>query len=796
MRSRRVLKLGMISAAFLSALSTKGGSDYGEPAFAVRDAVVVYEAGLLKKEKRVWGTSALADLTNVLSRTTLSSIAAYPENAAPADACPVIYLGDTAAARAAGLDTASMAADEFRMKIEPDRAFLAGRTGAGSSFAVTEFLKRFADYRFLTATGDDPYTVDASRIARICDIRGKCAFPSIYNGTHGVGGRYPETMGERYQWTRRLRGGFRVAEHGARYKVSWLPGRCHSQFSYCPPKKYAKDHPEYYTMDENGKRREPSGDCGVQLCFSNSDVYRICRDSLFRFVEEEVKKDPVNYPRIFDFSQQDNSGYLCKCPECRKLIARYDRKGGFADGGDAGLQLQFVNRLAREIRAKYPEVMIRTFAYCSTWEPPRDIVPEDNVIIWLCDLYSICDHQLPLTHPFNRRSHDLIKSWTALAKHVELWDYVLWMSTATGGSTDCLQVFPEATLGDARFLRDCGIESIYIENHFDNQPLWEFNTYLQLELYWDPDQDVDELIDAYCKVYGKGAREMRELIEFLRRIVRENPPASPSDWHNRILPWRTAENFERILAYARRAYAAADTLPGRRRIAAVVAGALQELVLQYRYRPEMAPRLAEVIGDYPAFAAEALETGWVKGKSLENEKRKNAGFIELATLSFKDLPPALKDVPRKDLLYFAHQTVACASRGKIVDDPQSECGKAMRWNAALMRPGAKPPFGGWVQSNGEKSVGFEYTPSSDGKYSWVNLGKYHLGANGKVCFNYSYYWNVSSAFVISDGAKEDPNWFEIWLSVRLTGAADSKEMNEGLFCDRLLLRRLPRNEQP
>lgn len=785
-----VAALAACVTVLAAALHSSAAEDSG--CFRLADATVVYEKALLSAPKNVWGADALNDLTNVLSLTTGASIRAVPESAAVKDGRPVIYLGDTAAARAAGLDTASLVPNEFRMKVVPGAAYLAGRSGAGSAFAVTEFLKRFCDYRFLTANGDDPYTVDPSRVARACDIRKKSAFSDVFNGTHGFHGRFDETLDERKRWTRRLRGGYRIPEHGSRYTWSELPGRCHSQFRYCPIAKYADKHPEYYSMDAKGRRVRPAGDhAGSQLCFSNPDVYRICRDSLFRFVAAEVAKDPVNYPRIYDFSQQDNSASLCKCPGCREIIAKYDRKGGFKDGGDAGLQLEFVNRLARDVREKYPEVMIRTFAYVSTEQPPRGIVPEDNVIIWFCDLYSICNHQLPLTHPFNRKRLELFNAWRPLAKHVQVWDYVLWGGASPGTSSDCLQVYPDACAADARFLRDLGTEYLYIENHFANQPLWEFNSFMQLELCFDPEQDVDELIDAYCRVYGKAAGDMRKMIEFLRRTILENPPKSAYHWHSRILPWRNAEVFERILGYTMSAYAAAQTHRAKSRIAAIAAGAIQELILQYRFRPEKSARLAGLVRDYPRLAAEGRAIGLIKGPSLELARKVDEEFVELATLRFKDLPEELENVPEEELLYFAYQTAPPGRAGKVVDDPKSECGKAVRWDAAKTRPGARPPFDAMlIQSDGFPVLRFTFTPPEDGSYGWTKIGKVHLGPNAKIrlfnCFN----WNLASAYTVSDGAEVDPNWFEAWISSRLAGAADSADEKSGLFCDRVLLRRV------
>ena len=45
-------------------------------------------------------------------------------------------------------------------------------------------------------------------------------------------------------------------------------------------------------------------------------------------------------------------------------------------------------------------------------------------------------------------------------------------------------------------------------------------------------------------------------------------------------------------------------------------------------------------------------------------------------------------------------------------------------------------------------------------------------------------------YVECDGMAEDPNWYEFWLSVKYNGDPFSKNEKEGLFIDRLLLRRV------
>ena len=61
-----------------------------------------------------------------------------------------------------------------------------------------------------------------------------------------------------------------------------------------PPKKYFKDHPEYYSLYQSNRR----GTDG-QLCFSNPDVVRVCTENVLTFVREKADRRPllVSIPR-------------------------------------------------------------------------------------------------------------------------------------------------------------------------------------------------------------------------------------------------------------------------------------------------------------------------------------------------------------------------------------------------------------------------------------------------------------------------------------------------------------------
>jgi alpha-glucuronidase len=50
------------------------------------------------------------------------------------------------------------------------------------------------------------------------------------------------------------------------------------------------------------------------------------------------------------------------------------------------------------------------------------------------------------------------------------------------------------------------------------------NLYVLSRLYWDADQDVDALLDDYCKnFFGPVATEMKAAIEFAERAYTEAP---------------------------------------------------------------------------------------------------------------------------------------------------------------------------------------------------------------------------------------------------------------------------------
>ena len=750
-------------------------------AFRLGDVVAVaYDARFDKGKKdwSNWGWSGANDLATALSRVTGKTVPLVPEAAAPKSGL-VVWVGDTAKGRAAGFSPADLRRAEWRIVTRKDATYVLGNTGMGASYGCTDFLRRYADYWFLTFGGYDPYTVAPEREVPVADVRGSHA---IYSRHYHCWGRlFPATCRDfGYDYTRRV-----TARCSKELDPPCVPSRTcgdisHTYFGYCPPAKYAKEHPEYYSLGTDGKRHAIPNN-GSELCLTNPEVFDIVYASMVSFIEKDREgKKPGEWPVIYDFSQMDNCGHLCLCDNCKKVIAKYNREpGGHDKGGDAGLQLEFVNRLARKVGEKYPDVIVRTFAYNSTEEPPKPgtIVPADNVMMWLCDLYGYSDHQLPLTHPFNANRLRLLREWSALSKHFEVWDYYL------GGGLD---VSVDAIAADVRLFRDMGLTRMYNETQYRNQPFYTLNLFVTAELYRDPDQDVDTLVGIWCRRYGAGAAKMRAAIDFFRKIVRENPPLSFMHWHARILPYKTAANFEHFAKLCREAHAAAE--PGCRQglVSAALAAADRALLTIYARTPGAAADYARVRADYLQHAPEGLKWAGLSPKEYARERDNLKEALEIAELRFDDLPPAFRGVPADDI-HCLDARSGKVMKGKValgekVADPLSPVNRTMRWTPHVA---VKPPYlARLIDEELYSCVTWDLAPPPEGRYEWQRVGMGRIHRNSWLGFaqDNAISFRMPHLYIECDGLPVDPNWYEFWVSCRREG--------DTLFYDRLALRRV------
>ena len=248
------------------------------------------------------------------------------------------------------------------------------------------------------------------------------------------------------------------------------------------PSKYFHTHPEYFSVYK-GRRSAKA-----QLCLSNASMRRELTKNLL----DVIAKNPGYW--CYDVSQNDNP-WPCECLACARLTKRY--------GGYSGAMIWFVNQVANEVKRRYPDIYIGTFAYKYTRQAPKSgIKPADNVVIRLCDIECCMAHPLE-TCQTNRSFLSDMNDWRKIAKNIYIWDY-------TTGFQNYLLPFPNFNVLSANFRYFSHSNVIGILEEGAHDAPWnefsELKQWLIAKLMWNPKQDVDSLASLFINdYYGEAA---------------------------------------------------------------------------------------------------------------------------------------------------------------------------------------------------------------------------------------------------------------------------------------------------
>ncbi len=248
-------------------------------------------------------------------------------------------------------------------------------------------------------------------------------------------------------------------------------------------------------------------------CLTSEDVY----NTVLKNVRASLAANPTT--KYISVSQNDSSGERVGC-ECDNCMAVYNKYGCWT-----GLYLEFVNRVAREIKDEYPDVMIHTFAYQYTRLVPENLVPEDNVAIQLCTIEA--NRRIPIEDYKEYTDPDdyeeigdfeyLLKEWGKVCDYLAVWDYV----TDYGNYNISLPGF-EAVKENVRLFADNNVKDLFLQGAYQSEcgEFGELKGYIMAKLLWNPymsDEEYWALIDEFLvDYYGPGGVKLREYIDLLQ----------------------------------------------------------------------------------------------------------------------------------------------------------------------------------------------------------------------------------------------------------------------------------------
>ena len=271
----------------------------------------------------------------------------------------------------------------------------------------------------------------------------------------------------------------------------------HTMGQLLPAREFFEKHPEYFSLRDG--KRIPNG----QLCLSNPEVLEICKTRL----ADVMRKNPLF--RIYSLSQNDNFSF-CQCPECTAIAEQY--------GGQSGLMIWFVNQVADAVRDEFPDKFVGTFAYQYTRQPPKGIVPRNNVVIRLCSIECCFAHPLTAGCPQNQAFMNDMERWAEIAPPLFIWDYIVDYAQYISPWPNFQVLGPNIEA----FRKNKAI-GIYEEAQYQSNgaEFEEMKAWVTTKLLWNPLLDTDSLVQVFIDgYYGKAAPMVMDYYRLCQSLVK------------------------------------------------------------------------------------------------------------------------------------------------------------------------------------------------------------------------------------------------------------------------------------
>lgn len=394
---------------------------------------------------------------------------------------PAVYIGySQAVGKLTGKAKPEDTDESFTYMTSGDNLIILGGRNRGSLYGVYAFLENELGVRW--------YTPD-------CSVYPKRKSYALRAGmsrseSPAIAFRYNACLlsQSNYDWALRNRENMQATpQKNARGNMGGY-NSCHTMRQFMPADEFFKKHPEYFAL--RGGKRVSNG----QLCLSNKNVLRICTERLLQRMQQQPYHD------IYSLSQSDNTLY-CECAKCKAIEDKY--------GGHSGLLLWFVNQAAREVKKKFPQKYVGTFAYQYTRKPPRGIKPESNVVIRLCSVECCFAH--PLADSCNSDNRSFLADlagWSKIADKLFVWDYVADFHQYAAPWPNFQVLAP-----NIRTFRDNHVVGVLEEGTYNSlaSDFQEMKAWVIDRLLWNPNLDTDSLVaDFITGYYGKAAPKVME----------------------------------------------------------------------------------------------------------------------------------------------------------------------------------------------------------------------------------------------------------------------------------------------
>jgi hypothetical protein len=318
---------------------------------------------------------------------------------------------------------------------------------------------------------------------------------------------------------------------------------------------YHDDHPEYFAMQLDGTRRwDPSWlrRDFAKLCVSNPVVVQKIIDDALTSIHQAGKR-PVEKllpglkhsatPRdAISIGHNDGgqSGF-CLCDNCKALDvpeapARFKLRyptGTIDYPALSDRYMIFNNKLAEGITKHFPDMYLLAFAYGATTPPPVKVKAHPNVVIQYVGPDTFPDS------PYIWSPYDSEVDWKTQRAEWDAWlqsnAKLSWRPNWLRASLGMLMLYPHKVALDIRYFADSGLIGTDFDTMMNDWGSQGLNYYVIAKLLWDPDGDVDQIIEDYCQHgFGPGAGDVMAFFNHIEQMTLERARQwdKPKPWIN------------------------------------------------------------------------------------------------------------------------------------------------------------------------------------------------------------------------------------------------------------------------
>ena len=611
---------------------------------------------------------------------------------------------------------------------------------AGTLYGVNNFLEKYAGVRFY-------WPGELGTVVPKQDIR----IPAVLDE-----GNYPKFI-YRHVWLCN----FNVApEEAVWYRRIGLGGKAPVQiidYNGFLTNAFKKTHPEYLALvdgeRDTGKKCASRG--GGSLCYTAPG----CKEAVAALIIDFFKAHPEH--NCFPLVPGDGYWRTCECENCLK---RYDINAEKRDPGKFSFhQWDFVNEVAKIVGKEFPDKFVGCLAYESFLVPPKEIEKlNPNVAVMFCK-----NRSTMASPAYAKAMHERVEGWMEkVSTGLFTWDYYLhcWKPWAE------LPVFFMHTIqNDIQYEIRNGFQGEFIEaeswkqsSHKGiNYPATQhLNLYVTGKLYWNPDLDLDALLDEYYTLfYGPAAEPMKRFI------------STAEDY------WNKTNEDNHTTTGIFEAVHVPDVFFSER--IKVLRGHLAQALKQAPEGSQYRKRIEQMAKEF---------------KACERLDRR------MAPIDLKNDPLAAK-LPEQ----FRKENVFCfrpddftlfGSSLSLIDDGESIVGQAARITGKAHNL-YKLPFGmGCYDVKERKTIQYaSFTQLKDGTgYGWYKLGRVTLPERGDLFFNRAWTVQIPVSYPRTLTAGKT---FDIWASLKFTGPMYRPEEKEGesyMYLDLVIMEEVKEGE--